>query len=98
MTKLKYLHPCLDPSTLFHAQLYTIVQNKWEIIYVFFFGLYSCECHNYNANIHIAMMSRKITKKNMKITTNYTTITNYHHNMTPNVLVEVGMQNIFRRP
>lgn len=46
-------------------------------------------CHIYDANIDIMMTFGTTAKKRMKITANYTTITNYHHNLTPNISMEV---------
>lgn len=92
-----------------HSQLSTLVQsspslssatlhnqNKWKMIYVmftfsFFFMLVrasqwwgKCQyCDNIEGNC----------KKNTKITTNYNIITNWHHNLIPNVVV--GIWNVY---
>ena len=58
--------------------------------------LFFCLClqwrHNCDSNISIEIVSGRI----MKITTLYTTITNCHHNLTPNVVVwELGLVFFF---
>ena len=84
-----------------HLELPTIIQSSppsftrispqskinGNYLYHVFFCLYSHGLHNYNVDISIMMVSGIIAKKNMKITTNYTAVTNCYHNLIPNLLV-----------
>ncbi len=69
-----------------------IVHNKknreWFML-CFLFSFDSRRHHNYNTKIGIVMVFRTIAKK--KKTINYTTVANYHHKLTPNVVVVFHM-------
>lgn len=81
--------PSFRALHLFSTQLSIIKTNgEWAMSYFVF-------CFVYN-HAYIIIMTPKLVlwwcwgqlqKKNVKVTTNYTTIVNYHRNLTPNVIV-----------
>ena len=69
---------------------YISMKNSQSLVSIFsiLFCLNSWGCHNYDANIgYCGGVKDNCKNNNMKITTNYTVVTKYNHNLTPNVVV-----------